>query len=263
MVSIVEGRSMSISNSRVVSISDSRVVSISDSSIVGISDSRVVGISDSRGNSIVGDSRNLGKSSRDSSKSMSIVDVFDNRSRGNLSSQNLSNSVGLCISFSFSLANIMNTMSTGNWFIGSIYTRSRFGSMHKRGMDTSSISDGGESSVGVGDRGVNTNSISEWGVETSTICQVGQRISFSFSFSLANIMNIMSTFNWFIGSIHTGSRFGSIYKRSMDTSTISYGGNSSIGVGERGNSSLGVGDRGNSSIGVGDRGNSSLGVGDR
>merc|ERR1712168_1142278 len=115
--------------------------------------------------SLVGDSGDLVSDSRgrDSSKSVSVCDGLDNRSRGNLTSQDLSNGVGLWLSISLSLAHVVITMSTGNWLIGSIYTRGRLGKIHVRGIDAS----------GIGDR------------DMGTIGQVGQRISFSFSFPLS------------------------------------------------------------------------------
>merc|ERR1712123_120705 len=207
-----------------------------------------MGISDSRGNSLVGDSRNIGKSSRDIT--ISIVDGLDNRSRGNLSGENLVNSVGFSLGLSFPLAIIMHrrTMGTGNWFIGSIHTGSRLGSIHKRSMDTSSICGWSmsirESSMGISDsRG---NSIvgdsrnigkSSRDITISIVDGLDNRsrgnlsgenllnsvgFSLGLSFPLAIIMHrrTMGTGNWFIGSIHTGSRLGSVHRRSMDTSRI-------------------------------------------
>merc|ERR1712233_59176 len=98
--------------------------------------------------------------------------VGDNRSRGNLTSQNLSNGVGLWLSFGLSLAHVVITMSTGNWLIGSIYTGGRLGNIHVRGIDTS----------GVGERGVDTSGIGDR--DMGTVGQVGQRISFSFPLSI-------------------------------------------------------------------------------
>merc|ERR1712123_233453 len=106
----------------------------------------------------IGDSsRNIGKSGRDSN--ISIVDGLDNRSRGNLSSENLVNSVGVSLSLSFPLAIIMHrrTMGTGNWFIGSINTGSRLDSIHKRSMDTSSVCGGSISSRNIGKSGRDSN----------------------------------------------------------------------------------------------------------
>merc|ERR1711892_1191674 len=121
-----------------------------------------MGISDSRGNRLVGDSRNIGKSGRDIT--ISIVDGLDNRSRGNLSSENLLNSVGFSLSLSFPLAIIMHrTMGTFNWFICSIYTGSRLGGIHKRSMNTSRIGERVDSSIGVGDRGNSSIGVSNRG----------------------------------------------------------------------------------------------------
>merc|ERR1711892_623649 len=130
-----------------------------------------MGISDSRGNSLVGDSRNIGKSSRDIT--ISIVDGLDNRSRGNLSGENLLNSVGFSLSFPLAIIMHRRTMGTGNLFIGSIHTGSRLGSIHKRNMDTSSIcgwsmsiresSTGRGNSLGVGDRGNSSIGVSDRG----------------------------------------------------------------------------------------------------
>merc|ERR1712233_186202 len=99
--------------------------------------------------------------------------VGDNRSRGNLTSQNLSNGVGLWLSFGLSLAHVVITMSTGNWLIGSIYTGGRLGNIHVRGIDTSGITERGMDTSGIGNR------------DMGTIGQVGQRISISFSFPLS------------------------------------------------------------------------------
>merc|ERR1712123_130048 len=145
-----------------------------------------MGISDSRGNSIVGDSRNIGKSGRDSN--ITIVDGLNNRSRGNLSSENLVNSVGFSLSLCFPLAIIMHrrTMGTGNWFIGSIYTGSRLGSVHKRSMDTSRIGERVDSSIGVSDRSNGSIVVSDRsvGVRVNRVDTKSQGMSLSNGISL-------------------------------------------------------------------------------
>merc|ERR1712123_307536 len=176
--SSVCGGSMSIRNSS-MGISDSR-----GKSSMGISDSRSMSIGDS--------SRNIGKSGRDSN--ISIVDGLDNRSRGNLSSENLVNSVGFSLSLCFPLAIIMHrrTMGTGNWFIGSIHTGSRLGSVHKRSMDTSrergmnTIGDRGGSSIGVGDRSKGSIIVSNMsvGVRVNSVDTKSQGMSLGNSISL-------------------------------------------------------------------------------
>merc|ERR1712168_803014 len=145
--------------------------------------------------SLVGDSGDLVSDSRgrDSSKSVSVCDGLDNRSRGNLTSQDLSNGVGLWLSLSLSLAHVVITMSTGNWLIGRIYTRGRLGNIHVRGIDTS----------GIGDR------------DMGTIGQVGQRISFSFSFPLSIGVSEGSTETVGVGGV------GNIVVEWSDSSVVS------------------------------------------